>query len=387
MWSLSSPSRKWNNKEAIVPTRVLYEYDGPMIFTAQLGFIDAIFLKFDELDNTDLYIATQTNDQIVSMIIAGQLSVRAGLEKDSVWIIEMHRDMTISKYWFCDRERLPDSLLPRKNSGLFPHFGFVPNTLEQAKAFFSVDYQGSQLKKSGMRFSTFKRLVDGTHDAARSILSPIDLFGSKTVTFDFNIAEPVFGSLVLSIQNPTVNERILKQKLAQDVDLNDVRQQFATQRDSFFDEINEVVKSAEKGPVSDALVGERFILLDRIQALIPNEENELRSVMFSASGSNRFSHVLIGEQVGERLSIALRAADSRIIEEYGKVEVTNDPSRSFVMMSQRGKQVTCYVSYDDYDTLKRDVRFRNGANIKARGRLTRRTRRDILHAEGMPTLV
>ncbi len=386
MWSLTNPSNHASGR--ITPTKVLYEYDGPLIFSANFGFMEAFFVKIDGLEESDLFVVTQIDSDLVNLIDAGQISVRSAFNRDFFWIVETKENLSIHRYWVCQKDELPEYFLPEKNTSLHRTHEFVPDSLDQLNAFFSVDYQGLGLKREIMRFSQFKQLIDSTHEAVRNILSPIVLLGSKTATFDFNISEPVFSSLVINIQTPTVNKTNVERKIrGQDMDIAVVNEQFSLQRDAFFDEMEEIIFQAERGSIEDSLVEERFSLLDRVQPVIPTEENQLSSVLFSANQGNKFAHLFVSEKAGGVINRAFRAAESRPVEEFGTVDVTNDPSRSFVIMSRRGKQVTCYATFENYQELKADPRFRNGVTLKARGHLTRRTRRDILHVDGLPVIL
>lgn len=43
----------------ISPTRVLYAYDGPAIFTAKVGIEEYLFYKADELEESDIFLAAE----------------------------------------------------------------------------------------------------------------------------------------------------------------------------------------------------------------------------------------------------------------------------------------------------------------------------------------
>ena len=77
MWSLEAPSERPPTDDAIIPSKVLYRYDGPTIFTAQLGLTNTLFLKVDELDGGDLFLAAPTTRDLISALEAGNRHKRA----------------------------------------------------------------------------------------------------------------------------------------------------------------------------------------------------------------------------------------------------------------------------------------------------------------------
>ena len=45
MWSIAEPAFPPWSAEALQPSEVLYEFDGPLTFTAKFGFFDAFFIR------------------------------------------------------------------------------------------------------------------------------------------------------------------------------------------------------------------------------------------------------------------------------------------------------------------------------------------------------
>jgi hypothetical protein len=73
--SLGLPKRL-SSAQLISPMRVLYEYDGPAIFTAMIGLSEFLFYKADELEECDVFVAAETDDATVDLVLSGRLSVR-----------------------------------------------------------------------------------------------------------------------------------------------------------------------------------------------------------------------------------------------------------------------------------------------------------------------
>lgn len=388
-WSINQRSHDpWREDAAIRPDKVLYSYDGPTIFTASFGFFEALFIKVEEMDYTDLYLVSSTTQEIVDAILKGRLSVRGGFATGQYWIVELRKNFAVFKYWTCSKDELPEDFLPNKNLALFAHLGRAPDTLMQSSAFFSMAFQGEKMKKAGMPFSRFKGLVDAAHDASRKVLTPLYLSRTRTKTFDYSLQEPSFSSLVLSIRRPIINEAAAIRRMPPDYSsgLNSVQEHFSEQRDVFLEEVSEVVKEADAGGVTDSLVQERYFLLEAIQALIPNEENDLSSVDFTGAGETNVRTVGIGSRSGNRITRAFRKADGMSKEISGRIEIINSASNYFVLLTPGNRQINCSLDPASYKRLEKNHLFRNGSFISVKGDLYRRPRRDWLRVEGEPRL-
>ncbi|HMN15505.1 MAG TPA: hypothetical protein PKD55_24580 [Bellilinea sp.] len=376
----------------IEPSIVLYEFDGPQIFLAKFGFVDVLFVKIDDDDDFDRYLATYTSNGIIEAVLNGNLSVRGAFSHDLCWIIDTNTDLSIREFWACSRDDIPSSFLPDRNVALRVGFPPIPNSLSQAFAFFGMGFQGEQIDHRDMRFSVLKKIIDESYDAARRILSPVFLAGSRSSTFDFSVAQPEFGSLILSIKEPKLNYDRIKKKSRQASDGDkstrlDIAGEFSTQRNAFFDAMDEIVEEAEKGELTGSLAAERFSILDQIQNVIPTGEGVIEDAEFSSYSQGRTESLLVHEQVGARLHRAFKIAEQHPIVEVGRVEIMNARQNSFVMLSTRGKLVTCYVNADNFAELKQDDRFRTGARVAVQGMLSRRQLRDKLAVNGTPSIL
>lgn len=390
MWNIDWPfDVDWSGK-SIEPSSVLYEFDGPSVFVAKVGFIDLLFLKVDESDESEFYLATSTSELAVKALVNGNVSLRGAFLQSQYWLIETTYELSVLRHWLLSREHLPARFLPARSYPLSANMPFAPNSLSQAFAFFGMGFQGEQIDQSAMPFGIFKKLIDQAYDAARNILSPVLLIGSKSATFDFSVAQPDFGSLILSIKEPILNSaHVLKkfEKHAGKIEIEGVRAEFSTQKDAFFDAMDEIVDEASKGELSGALAEEQFSVLDRVQHVIPTGEGIIERAEFSSFKAGRTDSLIVGDKVGKRIHEAFKIAERRPIVETGKVEIVNSRQNSFVMLSARGRLVTCYVEWQYFDEIKNDPRFRTGARISVRGYLKRRRQRDLLEVSGAPSLL
>ena len=385
MWSIDQPFETANSGSKISLETVLYSYDGPQIFTGLIGFVRALFIKFEELDQTDLFLATPIDDGILEYLVEGRLSVRGAISTETSWIVEAQPGLTVGRYWTCSFSDLPEDILPESGLGLFSHFGIVADSVAQSEAFFAVKFRSKVMTSKGMPFGTFKALVDKALDASRSILSPLALAGTKTSTFDFLVSEPQFASLVIALQSPLLNSRNVKRHLRDsDTDMASVEAEIDSNRANFFVEMREVVEAARKDGIPVSIARDKFHLLDRINTIIPSERNAIDSVDFSGSFSGSAQIIHIDAKTGDKISKAHQVATSSTVREVGIIDVVNAPSSYIVIYSTRGKQVTCYLSGDAFSELDRTGLLKHGSKIELYGRLGRRQRRDLLTVEGVP---
>jgi hypothetical protein len=383
-WSLAEPSNIPAIATDLTSSRTLYYYDGPQLFLGWFGFIEALFVKVEDLEDTCIWLASPANPRLIDLIVQNSVSVRAAFYAPTQWIVQTDQNLRVQKFWICEAHEIPEEMLPTSGAALAEHNLIVPDSIDQVESFFAINFRGGDLKREGMNFSTFRSLVDNSYDAARRILSPISLLGSKSATFDFRVREPVFSSFLIALEEPLINIPSIRRKT--NLNITDIKEQFAEQKYSFFNEMSSVVKDAEDGKLNANSVEDRFVLLDTIQHLIPSEENSLISVMFTANSSDRTLNVFVDEKIGLVLHRVFKEAERRPIREIGRVEIINSRQSSFVMLSIRGRQVTCYLQSEWFNTLAKDEKFRNGCQISVSGLLKRRSRRDELIADAIPQI-
>lgn len=386
MWSVEEPAFPAWTTIPLEPEEILYEFDGPLTFTARFGFFNALFHKIGQRRGSHFYLAVETSESTVNALKSGTLSVRGALNQQHAWIIEAFNDLSVSRYWQCPHDAIPEQLLPKRGVPLYSYLEQSPNSVEQIEAFFSIAFVGPELRSSNVPFSLLKKLINESYDAARRFLSPVYLSGAKSVTFDFP-ARTVPGSLILTLDEPIINANRLKQRTAEaPVSMEAARLSFARQRESFFDEVEELVVQASNGQVSDSLAEERFSLLDNIQHIIPSDENRIKQVEFAGRSTMTTRALVVNEIAGTTIHRAFKRVERQVVTETGRIEIVNAPSKYFVYRSTRGKQVACHMPADMFSRLNAEGRIINGSLVKVRGHLKKRPKRDQMVVEFEPTI-
>jgi hypothetical protein len=255
-WILDQPAEAVAAALSIEPIEILYSYDGPAIFTARVGFFDALFYKFDEFDDSDFFLVVPIGKETLASLREGTLSLRGALESDNAWVIETHRDLSILRWWSISNSMFPAKRLPTRRTGIRPGLGSVADSLEAANALFSLSFQGDSLGRTGMPLGAFRSLVDNAHDAARRILIPHVLAGTRSATLDFQIAEPKFSSLVLALKEPLIDltkaERYLKRTNAS-LKAEDIVTEISENGADFVQQMDEIATIAKRGEISETV--------------------------------------------------------------------------------------------------------------------------------------
>jgi hypothetical protein len=385
MWHRGLPADTTGAGYPIVPSDVLYAYDGPLIFVAKMGVADALFYKIEASAGDNLFLVTIVRDKSLQLLSDGALSLRGALANQQYWIVETDRNLRVKQHWTAERDDLPSDFLPEAGLTLSQGSPRAKDTIEQALAFFAMRFSGSALVPKELKFSTFKSIVNDAYDSARKILFPLSQLGNRRGILDFTMAQPVFGSLVIAINDPVVADG-LKRKL--DIDSQEIEQQIFRNRDIFFQLIDELVRLCrQQNNLSPAVAAERFDVLDQISGILPTFDGKISELEFDSGGHGAgASVVLIEADVGERLRAAHREAETHPITERGAIIEINNSSNTFILMSTRGRQVTCVPEVQAFAALQKDNNFRIGSLVTGRGKLVKRYRRDKLIVFGVPTV-
>lgn len=384
MWTVEAPSFPPWSTAPLDPSEVLYEFDGPLTFTAKFGPFDAIFHKVGFRRGSHFYLAVETTGETIDALKSGKISVRGALNRQHTWIVETGADLLVKRYWSCSLSSIPEKLLPNRGAPLYAYMAHSPDSLEQANAFFSIAFVGTQLKADGVPFALLKKLIDNSYEAARRFLSPVFLAGAKSATFDFP-ARTLPGSLILALDEPAINPGRLRQRTSDaPISVDAAREYFTRQRESFFDEISELIGEAQRGQITDRLAEERFSLLDNLQHIIPSDENQIDRVEFAGKSGTGVRALVVDERTGTTMHRAFKRVERQAVTETGRIEIVNSPSKYFVYRSMRGKQVSCHVPLDVFERLEREGLMRNGALVRVHGHLTKRPQRDEMRTDIEP---
>jgi len=147
---------------ALRPARVLDDVDGPRLFTVLSDDGDP-FLAYlcDEDGEVERFLLVPTAERIVASIERNELSLRdAMMQQARMFMVDLHRDGTLSAPVCVDPSLLPESVLPTPGAYLLP----LANTLLRVRLI------GSQLAPHRVPASVVRRAVDGATSAVRALI-------------------------------------------------------------------------------------------------------------------------------------------------------------------------------------------------------------------------
>lgn len=112
----------------------LYEFDGPVVFVAELHGRDRLFVAFDEKGDTRRFLAAATDPQTVSAVREGRLSVLGALKAgDELHTIDFTSGMQAVIMVPVTLADMVDNL-PKPNVGISHSFGKCPDKLPKTTA-------------------------------------------------------------------------------------------------------------------------------------------------------------------------------------------------------------------------------------------------------------
>jgi len=109
-----------------VPVRMLYEFDGPRIFTCQ-NVNGQIFLAYqcDEAADVQQFLVVPFTEELVGRLVKGHLSVRDALLRSPLWLFEVNNEFTPIRCWTVEFGDLPKDALPRAGTLLWANLNDV----------------------------------------------------------------------------------------------------------------------------------------------------------------------------------------------------------------------------------------------------------------------
>ena len=111
-----------------VPLKTLYEFDGPRIFTC-VDVNGQMFLAYQCDEDTDgmQFLVVPLEEELVSRLVKGLLSVRDALRRSPMWLVEANNEWTPIRCWAVEFDELPKRALPKPDTLLWAHLQNGPS--------------------------------------------------------------------------------------------------------------------------------------------------------------------------------------------------------------------------------------------------------------------
>lgn len=382
MWNRNWPTQDFVGEIAVSPREVLYDFDMPLIFTTTIGLEYLLFFFIDESEGNPVYLAVRVSEELVEFLKGGKISVYGALLDGPHKIIELGDDFEILNCWQCKFEDVPIQYLPERSVALMPGQDPAPNSIQQVKSYFSLGFEGARMSSSGMKLGDLRNLVDQAYNISRKLLSPLDFKNAKSATFDYLVAEPQFGSLVISFKKPIINE-INASKYVEDGYNYDGS--FLNEREYFLDTISEVFSTSEEH--LQEVVMRNYDFLETIQSIIPSSKNNLDTVEFSASHGHDTRFVSISRELGEKVYDAYDEIEFELETISGRIQIFNQRTNNFVIKNFGSERLTtCHLRGANFARLYHAGIIGSDKEVRVTGRLFERSRRDLLEVQDVEAI-
>jgi hypothetical protein len=389
MWIDATPIRRDWAGGPIEISEVLYEFDGPVIFTARIGLNTLLFAKRDETPDGEFFLAVDTDSTTLTALREGRISLRGALSRAEAWLIETDIGFAVRGFQTVPSSRL-GLLLPARNAGLLAGFGTVPDTIEQAEAFIAFRFAGAEMTEEAVPLSTFKALVDQFSDFVRRTLTPVSLHtGRDNRFFDLLMYQPRFSSLVLAAKQPDFDvASIERSPRLRDVSPEALYQETQTQGKAFWQSISTLTEQIERtGTLSRDIINAEKEVLQNIVGLVPSEYNSLESVEITININRVHETIKIDRSTGHRISAAHDQSQSSGKTITGVITEVNGESGTFLLKDVAEKITTCDLDWELFQRLDEQGEIRRGRRLRISGDYYPRTRRGYLWTDREPTFL
>ncbi len=387
-WDQNRPVQTDWQGGVITPSEVLFEVDGPTIFTAQVGLSTFLFFKHDETDDAEIFVAAAVEDADLAALRAGHISVRGALSYRNAWLVKSDFDYVVQNYQAHDYSSI-EPYLPPSGVGLSATFGVVPDSLEQAESFLSFKFVGRSMTEESMPLSVFKELVDNISSLVRHTLLPKPLQkGRNNRFFDVTIGQPRFASLLVSIKGFDFDAEGLREfKNTKHLEPELLRKEAIELGGDLWRSISETSALADLGELELEKARLHSVFLDHIANIVPSSDNELERLEISYLGTDKPQMITIDQASGDRLIQAGQLQGIQQKSLTGVVVEINGDARTFIIKNDMERQTTVAPKWRVFEELEKNEALRRGVVMKITGPHWRRTRRDYMVTDQYPEIL
>jgi hypothetical protein len=143
------------------PDEVLYDFDGPRIFTIKSRHDDTLLVyQCDEDEAASRFIVVPCDARLLDAVQAGHCSVRDALTQAWTWVVDQPHGQAPQSAWRVDLESIPHGVLPGGSVMLLPSMDPL----------LSVRMVGSGLGPGETPASVIRRVVEGASNALKTLV-------------------------------------------------------------------------------------------------------------------------------------------------------------------------------------------------------------------------
>jgi len=208
-WQIKGLTCDPSNFQNVEILDVLIDVDGPRLFTAETGLCTALVMLVDEDDQRARYLVAPTNDEIVSQLEKGIVTVRKAVDQPVVWVLETNHALEPQNAWRTTLRGLPESVLPEKGRMLWPH-------LQPA---FRLRAIGEGLSAGTVPASVIRQVVEGASTALRKAAAHVykepakqgRVSNSRKRLYDLPVQHFAYNSFEVAFSLPEESQECLLQ--------------------------------------------------------------------------------------------------------------------------------------------------------------------------------
>ena len=338
MWGIQG---KLVDKEQFVPfepSRVLYEFDGPRIFTFKDrdGELNLAYWS-DSDESVDRYVIVPTSEAIVNSLCRGNLSVLEALQQPRIWLCDVGEGGEIQHCQRVELGEIPNDALPASGTMLWP-------SLEPIIALRAI---GPEIVPGQVPGSVILSCVEGVQRAFKVLVEYI--LGEQSQAgrpkdfvrrlFDLPTQQFAFKSFEVAFRMP-IEEQTLFSGLGEKSDEIEALEAVANLLDRGLAWVGSAAGEGGVYPKTDN--DEAPVILRALKELTPSsfgniQQLEVRGALLQ--GHKPF--VLTGES-RRRVNAAIRnlAQEPQIVDLEGRIRELDKDRLSFWLRDIEGQAIT-----------------------------------------------
>ncbi len=328
--------------QSLEPVRVLYEFDGPRIFTVSSQSGDFLAYLSTESDSTSSarYILAPTGDAMVTALEEGTRTVFEALAQPWIWIVDVGFDGQVKQGWRTSIGEIPAEMLPKPHVMLWP----------ELEPLVSIRMIGSTLKEGQIPGSVVRRAIEGVANALKKVAELVlgdqkrqGLTGRQF--YDLPAQHFAFRSFEVSFRVPNFKQLQLGEQEGV------VEQQYDAVAKKFSEALH---WASTADPEESAFPRIDLDLLKALERLVPPqtgavERVELRGQLFKHLPDKRFE---LSRQASKKVSRALaklRDPQEKVRSLSGLIDEFDKGKMTFTLRYTGEAEYRCSISDELYD--------------------------------------
>ncbi len=324
------------------PNEILYEFDGPRIFSVKSSIGMLLCFLADDDGKFLRFIAAPTNDDTLTKLQSGIRPLRDALDQPWIWFVDCGYDGVPKAAWRGTLSDAPADTLPDKGVMLWPHL----------EPIFALRAIGEGLREGSVPMSVIRQVIDGAtmslKKIANSVFEEAKGQGRKANTlrqfYDLPAIGFAYNSFEVALRLPDIKQGSL---LVEDSDENDAAFSKMGQK------LEKALDWAIDGKDSESPSIE---MLEALEKLIPPRAGivksiEIRGRIFSGA-RNRYELTRDSSAFVRKALVTARAFQERISTVSGSVREFDKDDFSFTLRDTTdGKDHVCIFQPEFYDDL------------------------------------